>query len=60
MFIELTLTGGRGYVLIDPNKVTAVCKVNGMTEVYCVGSGNICFQVEEDARDVLDLILDLI
>lgn len=53
MFIELTLTGGRGYVLLNTKRITAVCKVNGITEVYVVGSGSICFQVEEDARDII-------
>lgn len=53
MFIELTLTLGRGYVLIDPNKVTAVCNANGMTEVYCVGSNDAHFRVVEDAKDII-------
>lgn len=52
-FIELTLTGGRGFVLVDTNKVCAVCEANGITEVYCIGSGSTCFAVEEDARDVM-------
>lgn len=53
MFVELTLTDGRGYVLVDLNKVTAVCKANGITEVYLVGSNDAHFRVVEDAKDII-------
>lgn len=53
MFIELTLTDGRGYVLLDPKQITAVCQVNGVTEVYVVGSESVCFMVNENAREII-------
>lgn len=57
-FIELTLTGGRGFVLVDTNKISAVCEANGITEVYCIGSGSTCFMVEEDAREIMKKMIN--
>ena len=60
MFIELTLTGGRGKAYFDALQISVVSKSSayhnmGETEIF-IGASDKCFNVEETPEEVLNKI----